>query len=1123
MFKLKFLIFLFFSLIFLFVKNVEAVSPKNVMIVNPIRGQDFWEHKFGLLDTPKKQYEIISTNNLKATWLVRYDGLKNTEIINFLKSLNNRQEIGLFLEVTPSLTSDSSVNYNQSPSWHYSKSVLLIGYSPEDRKKIIDSAFEKYKEIFNKYPTSVGAWWIDAGSLDYMRQKYQINANLDVSDQFSTDGYQVWGQYWSSPFYPSKVNALMPAQSEEQKIGVVTLQWAPRDPFNGYGSGAFESTYSVQSNDYMLHDLGISYFEKLLNIYSELVVGLENDFDFSKFGVEYKNQIDLIIKKQREGKLTVRTMDEFARYYASLNPVISPSVLIFADDPLGSGGKVVWFNTLKYRVGWFYGSSGSVIRDLRELNDSVPEQCLKLACDSLNLGFSANQAIDEINYGTKWVLDEGRISDVSVVQNRSDVVISYKNQAGVSRKITFLEQDIKVNDDIKPISTAILNAVTAPKVNQQFSDKNFKSEYDLKKNLPNLAINFGKFLVLTVLFFLLPGWVLTKKLLLSIPTGWTLFTLLSYGLGYLKIDILIWVLPVLSFGLLIKQGFPKPLIPRWEISKLALLILVILGTTSWMVTTFKNGVLFNYGLGFWGPNGHDAIWHLSLISELERNVPPNNPIFAGEKLSNYHYFFDLLLAKSSVLFSISELDLLFRFFPLLMSLLIGLLVFSVTFKLCFQRFNLSEKESFYSGFFATFFVYFGGSFGWVVSFFRDRSFGGETMFWAQQSISTLLNPPYAISVSIFLAGLLIFYELIGQKNRFNFLIIPLTILWGTLIEFKAYGGVLVLAALGLLVLEKIIIRKDLSYLKIFLPILLLSLVVFLPNNIGSQALFVFSPLWLVDSMITFQDRLNWYRLSLTLQSGSAVKIAGAYAIGTVIFFMGNLGMRIISLWMIKLLLKERILFYIAGIGILCSLIFIQKGNGWNIIQFFYYSLLIFSIFAGIALGSFIKKVGAVKGLLVFAIIVLLTIPTTLNTFTQYLPERPPSRLSNSEYEALNFLKTQPRGTVLTFPFDQYFRLNFAEPVPLPAYTTTAYVSAFSGQPVFMEDAINLEILGIDYKGRLNLERDFFKVWDSSKKILLENNISYVYLLKKQINNLDEGKMGLQKIFENDEVQIYKKV
>ncbi len=408
-------LFSLFLLGFVFINlslaNAQNLPAKQVVIVNPIRGSDFWEYDHNLLDTPKKQYEVIGKNNLSATWLVRFDALAQKEVVDFLKNLDSRQEVGLLLEVTPAFTQAANVKYNESPNWHFPQSVFLTGYSPDDRKKLIDAAVLEYRKIFNQNPKSVGAWWIDAFSLNYLRDKYQIEANLDVADQYSTDDYQVWGQYFSVPFYPSKLNALHPAQSKEQKIGVVTMQWASRDPFNGYGNGVFDSTYSVQANDYMLHDLGIDYFEKLLNIYPQITLGLENDFSWNEFGEEYQKQIELITQKQRANLLSVKNMSEFASFYQRLYPEISPEVLISADDPLGSGGKVVWYQTPKYRVGWFYNNFGSVIRDLRLYNDSVKENCYDIACQQLNLAITPTKALDDVTFGERWVIDEDKISD----------------------------------------------------------------------------------------------------------------------------------------------------------------------------------------------------------------------------------------------------------------------------------------------------------------------------------------------------------------------------------------------------------------------------------------------------------------------------------------------------------------------------------------------------------------------------------------------------------------------------------------------------------------------------------------------------------------------------------------
>src|SRR3989344_4550243 len=207
-----------FSLLFLFLTgDTFAASNKFITIVNPIRGDDFFQLQDAKpQDNFKKQWEEISKRGLFATWLLRPDALKNNQVVNIAKSLNGNQELGLFLEITPKWAEISGVEYRKNQNWHSAGSVFLTGYEVEERYRLIDGAFEEFKEIFGGYPKSVGAWWIDANSLKYMEGKYGIQANLDVADQYSTDNYQVWGQYFSTPFYPSKMNALIPTSSLDQ-------------------------------------------------------------------------------------------------------------------------------------------------------------------------------------------------------------------------------------------------------------------------------------------------------------------------------------------------------------------------------------------------------------------------------------------------------------------------------------------------------------------------------------------------------------------------------------------------------------------------------------------------------------------------------------------------------------------------------------------------------------------------------------------------------------------------------------------------------------------------------------------------------------------------------------------
>lgn len=1106
-----------FFLFFVAAADARAADQKQVTIINPIRGTDFWEHKYSITDTPKQEYDLIKKYNLAATWLIRYDAMSSAEVIDFVKSLNSSQEVGLFLEITPRFAEDAGVTYNKSENWHFPKSVFLVGYSLDDRKKLIDAAIQKYQEVFRTPVKSVGAWWIDAASLNYLREKYGIVANLDVSDQYSTDHYQVWGQYFSLPFYPSKSNALIPAQSEEQKIGLVTIQWATRDPFNSYGNGVGDSTFSVQANDYILHNLNTDYFQKLLAIYPQVTVGLENDFDFQKYGIEYDNQLQILAKQRQTGQLNVVTMSNFANWYFQKHPTISPSVTIAVDDPLGSGGKVVWYQTPKYRVGWFSNKSGSLIRDLKVYKEGSKEICLEQSCSDLDLATTFLDSIDEVTYGTNLSVDQGKISNVRVSQRLKEVRIDYINQNGVARFIRFLDNDIDINSKIFTLQSIILEAKKDHKNPVQKTILELNKGYNFIGDYKNILFDFGKFLIFSLIFFVLPGLALSKKLLLAVPVGWVIFTLASYALGFLGIEWLIWSLPIFSL-VLVFYSFPS-----WSRPKLdfRVILLILVGSLSWLLTVVKNSLLYPYGLGFWGPNGHDGVWHLALINELNRNFPPNNPTFAGVPLFNYHYFFDLLVAKSASLFAMDVPNLTFRFLPLLIALLCGWLMYQVVKKL------YSPSAAFW----ATFFLYFGGSFGFIPTLIKDQQLGGESAFWSSQAISTLLNLPFAISLVLFLAGLYLFIELLNNKSLSWYASIALVLVWGSLIEFKAYGGMLVLLGLGLVSLISLVREKEWKIFAIFLGCLGLSLAVFLPNNSTATSLLVFSPLWLVNGMIDFPDRLGWQRLAMaraTYQdTGNSFKLILAETIGLVIFTIGNLGTRFLLLIGVFKMsyFRNRATLFLTTIfigGLVIPLLFIQKGTNWNIIQFFYYNLLVSNIFAGVALAIILSKVKNIIKWLIILSVVSLTLPTTYSTLNQYIPSRPPAALPTGELEALNFLKGQPAGSVLTYPFDPKLKNSFTEPLPLTVYAPSAYVSAYSNHPTFIADTINLEILGIDYSGRLNEQNDFFKLPIRSKEILDKNNIEYVYIPKVVTMIVNEEQMGIQQIFENDAVRIFKR-
>lgn len=554
-------------------------------------------------------------------------------------------------------------------------------------------------------------------------------------------------------------------------------------------------------------------------------------------------------------------------------------------------------------------------------------------------------------------------------------------------------------------------------------------------------------------------------------------------------------------------------------NKIILVFLILVGSLSWIVTMFKSGLVYEYGMGFWGPNGHDGVWHIALANSLARGTL-EIPIFAGNQIQNYHVGFDLILAILHKITFISTTTIYFQIMPIIISLSIGILTYV---------FVMNWQKSSAKALWSVFFVYFAGGWGWLVTLLRGQELGGESMFWSQQAVSTLINPPFALSLVILLLGLISL-----QKKKTIFAII----FFGMLISIKSYAGVLALG--GLLFISAFQFYKDRSIqlIKVFVGSLILSLILFIPFNSNAGGLLVWQPFWFLETMMGLSDRYNWpkfYEAMVNYRAANPVKFILAYTVAFAIFWFGNLGTRVIKeIEVIKWIKNPKKLEYmnvffgiVITAGVLIPMFFLQTGTPWNTIQFLYYALFLSSILAGIALVDILEKTKnkSFKNLIAVGFVIL-TIPTTLITLHYiYLPSRPPAKLSTLELEALEFLSKEDQGVILTYPFDKAKADEAVSnpPRPLYLYESTAYVAAFSDKPVFLEDEVNLNIMNYPWPERRIKVEAFYKSLDQEfvYNFLRENNIKYVYWVKPQRATLGETQLGIERIFENSEVDIYK--
>jgi len=556
------------------------------------------------------------------------------------------------------------------------------------------------------------------------------------------------------------------------------------------------------------------------------------------------------------------------------------------------------------------------------------------------------------------------------------------------------------------------------------------------------------------------------------------------------------------------------------VKKTLLAILIFLGVGFQLVTVFRSGSSCLEGICFWGPNGHDGVWHLALINQIQQQIPPLNPVFAEETLRNYHWGYDLLAGLIAKILPISVLNLHFRVLPLIFSFLLGLLSFTL---------GVWLANSFWVGFWFAFLNYFANSLGWLITLIRNGSLGGESLFWAMQSISFLLNPPFALSVIILLFGFYLWRR--WEKNLDLKKIFVLGIIFGSLLNIKAYASILFFLSLTTIICIDVSIhryRRVKNLFRIWIVSLFVSGLIWLLWQRGGGWPFIFQPFWFIRTLFEARDRLFvpklgqiwWVLADNWLTSPKFWLLAGG---GILVFLVGNFNTRLLGLAR-EIISKrkrsdiEQMFWGIVLWGTVIPLFFIQKGTAWNTIQFLYYSLLFANWFLAQFLADLTKKRCWIRLLLV----VIPLLPANYGNLKDYLGFPPPAIIPREEIEGLKFLGSQSGKVVLTFPYDRYKKLGLKAPLPLYLYETTAYVSAFSGKISFLEDEMNLEITGFPWQERRKEIEQFFITEDSiwSRGFLLNNKIDYIYLVDKQELPLEPEKLGIKMIFNQEKVRIY---
>lgn len=395
--------------------KVQKERPRIVNIINFIRLCEPREDEITeevLYETVVSQVEIMKKYKLGGTFLLQYDALMDSRYQQLLKALPaDSFEIGVWWEIPQPLVESAGYKWRGRYPWDWHANVgFTTGYSPAEREKLVDVYMADFKKIFGYYPKSIGSWFIDAHTLNYIYEKYNIVASCNCKDQIGTDGYTMWGGYWNQAYYPSKKNAYMPAQNSENQIPVPIFRMLGSDPMRQYDNGLGSKHQKVVSLEPVYPESGGDstwvnwYFNQLVDgecmEYAYVQAGQENSFTWERMAKGYKIQIPLIAKLRDEKKIKVETLAESGQWFSENFKTTPATSVTIKEDLKGSDNKTVWFNSRFYRLNLIWENNTLRFRDIHIFDENLASEYLTKKGTSTKCDFYTLPFVDGYNWSS---------------------------------------------------------------------------------------------------------------------------------------------------------------------------------------------------------------------------------------------------------------------------------------------------------------------------------------------------------------------------------------------------------------------------------------------------------------------------------------------------------------------------------------------------------------------------------------------------------------------------------------------------------------------------------------------------------------------------------------------------
>ena len=388
-------------------QSADASEPRIVNIYNFVRNSDYRvPHSEDVLyEATRQEIQLIKQAELPATWALQYDALINPRYQKLFKEqLGTNDEIAAWWEIPRPLAEKAGLKWRGQHEWDPAADVgFAPGYTPEERRKLVDVYMADFKAIFGYYPRTAGSWFIDEVTLAYMAERYGIVASCNCKDQVGTDGYTLWGGYWNQAYYPSRLDSYMPAQTKSGQIDVPIFRMLGSDPIYQHGTTpgmwTLEPVYPEAggSTDWVAWFMNNLIHEPSL-AFGFAQAGQENSFGWEAMRVGLTLQVALLAKQAKAGEVQVMTLEDAGRWFRRSYPLTPPTSVVCLNDWKHQNRKTVWYDSRFYRINFLWQDGGFFVRDLHCFNEKLVSPTHDTALTHTSLEYGTLPVMD----GARW-------------------------------------------------------------------------------------------------------------------------------------------------------------------------------------------------------------------------------------------------------------------------------------------------------------------------------------------------------------------------------------------------------------------------------------------------------------------------------------------------------------------------------------------------------------------------------------------------------------------------------------------------------------------------------------------------------------------------------------------------